>query len=167
MYSRGSVIPLFVDQIKAEKPLTVTNPQMTRFLLPLSVAVDLVLFALKNGNAGDIFVRKAPASSVGELAQACMNIFKVNLGIKDVGIRAGEKIHETLVTQEELFVSNEFDDYFCIKGEHEMNYDEYFNKGHAGNIPPEGYTSANTTRLSIQEIEKLLLSLPEIQNALS
>ena len=166
MYSRGSVIPLFVKQIKEGKPLSVTNPKMTRFLLPLSVAVELVLFALEKGINGDIFVRKSPASTMGDLAQACLNIFKVKNKIVEVGIREGEKMHETLVTQEELFASEEFDDYYKIKGDRKINYDEFFTKGHADKIPEKGYTSANTQRLSIPEVEKLLLSLPEIQREL-
>ncbi|MFH1581648.1 MAG: polysaccharide biosynthesis protein [Pseudomonadota bacterium] len=166
MYSRGSVIPLFVDQIKAGKPLTVTNKLMTRFLLPLSVAVQLVLFALEHAKEGDIFVRKAPASTVGNLAQACLNIFKAKNEIIEVGVREGEKIHETLVTQEELFSSEEFDDFYRIRSSRKMDYTEYFTQGHAGSIPKEGYTSANTQQLTIPEVEKLLLSLPEIKAAL-
>ena len=166
MHSRGSVIPLFVDQIKAGKPLTITHPGMTRFLLPLSVAVELVLFALAKGKNGDIFVRKAPASTIGDLARATANIFGVRSKIKEVGIREGEKLHETLVTQEELFVSEEFAEYYRIKGDRKMDYDEYFTKGRAAKTPKEGYNSANTRRLTIPEVEKLLLTLPEIKRAL-
>jgi len=162
MYSRGSVIPLFVDQIKAGKPLTVTNYQMTRFLLPLATAVQLVLFALEKGQSGDILVKKAPASTMKDLAQACVNIFRVKNEIKEVGIREGEK----LVTQEELIASEEFPEFYRIKGNRKMDYDEYFTKGHAVNIPKEGYNSANTERLTVAGTEKLLLSLPEIQKAL-
>jgi len=167
MYSRGSVIPLFVDQIKAGKALTVTNSSMTRFLLPLSVAVDLVLFALKNAENGDIFVRKAPACTMGDLARAATNIFKAKNEIKEVGIREGEKLHETLVTQEELFVAEEFDDYFRVKSDRKIDYEEFFTKGHAGKFPKEGYNSSNTQQLSVPEVEKLLLSLPEIKKALA
>jgi UDP-glucose 4-epimerase len=166
MYSRGSVIPLFVEQIRAEKPLTVTNYQMTRFLLPLATAVQLVLFALEKGQCGDILVKKAPASTMKDLAQACVNIFKVKNEIKEVGIREGEKMHETLVTQEELIASEEFDEFYRIKGNRKMDYDEYFTKGHPGKISQEGYTSANTRRLTLEDTEKLLLSLPEMQNVL-
>ncbi|MBU0686421.1 MAG: polysaccharide biosynthesis protein [Candidatus Margulisbacteria bacterium] len=167
MYSRGSVIPLFVSQIKENKPLTVTIAGMTRFLLPLSVAVDLVLFALERAENGDIFVRKAPAATMGDLARACINIFKAKNEIKEVGIREGEKMHETLVTQEELMVAEEFDKYYRIRSDRKIDYDEFFTKGHAAKIPKEGYNSSNTQRLSIADTEKLLLSLPEIQSALS
>jgi UDP-glucose 4-epimerase len=167
MYSRGSVIPLFINQTKSTKPLTITIPEMTRFLLPLKVAVELVTFALKNGLNGDVFVRKASAATVKDLAQACLNIFKAENKIVEVGIREGEKIHETLVTREELMHSEEFDNYYRIRNSHEMNYDEYFTRGHGKTLPAEGYTSFNTQRLSIPEIEKLLLSLPEIQKELA
>ncbi|MEA3493430.1 MAG: polysaccharide biosynthesis protein [Candidatus Margulisiibacteriota bacterium] len=167
MYSRGSVIPLFVKQAKSGKPLTVTNADMTRFLLPLSVAVELVIFAMDKAVNGDIFVRKAGAATMGDLAKAVTNIFKVDNEIKEVGIREGEKMHETLVTQEELFASEEFDKFYRIKGDRKIDYDKFFTKGQEGKIPKEGYNSSNTQRLSIPEMEKLLLSLPEIQNDLS
>jgi UDP-N-acetylglucosamine 4,6-dehydratase len=166
MYSRGSVIPLFVELIKAGKPLTVTNPFMTRFLLPLQVAVELVLFALEHGNGGDIFVRKAPAATIHDLAQACINVFQTKNEIVTIGIREGEKMHETLVTQEELVNSEEFAEYYRIYCDKKMDYDEYFIKGKEDKFPKEGYTSANTTQLTIPEIEALLLSLPEIQKEL-
>jgi len=166
MYSRGSVIPLFVEQIKAGKDLTVTNANMTRFLLPLSQAVDLVLFALEKGGNGDLFVRKASACTMGDLAQAVINIFKAKSKITEVGIREGEKLHETLVTQEELFNAEEFDLYYRINSHQKLDYDDYFTKGHAGIIPKDGHNSENASRLTIPEIEELLLSLPEIQKAL-
>jgi len=163
MYSRGSVIPLFVNLIKAGKPLTVTNPYMTRFLLALPLAVKLVLVALEHGEGGDLFVRKSPASTIKDLAQACLNVFQANNGILSIGIREGEKIHETLVTQEELVKSEDMNDYYRIRCDKKMDYDEYFTKGKSDQFPPEGYTSANTRQLNIPEIEELLLSLPEIQ----
>ncbi|MCK4814659.1 polysaccharide biosynthesis protein [bacterium] len=166
MYSRGSVIPLFVNQIKAGQPLTITVPSMTRFLLPLSVAVDLVLFALERGEPGNIFVRKAPACTIQDLAQACLNIFKANNKIEVVGIREGEKIYETLVTQEELMISEEFDNYYRVRNGQKIDYDKFFTEGRSGDIPKEGYDSENTTRLNIPQIEKLLLSLPAIEQAL-
>ena len=166
MYSRGSVIPLFINQISTGKQLTVTNPFMTRFLLSLPVAVDLVSFALSNGNNGDIFIRKAPASTMRDLAQACLNIFNANNEIINIGIRQGEKMHETLITQEELIEAEEFDDYFRIKCDKTLDYDDYFKKGHADKFPVEGYTSANTRRLTIPEVEDLLLSLPQIRDKL-
>ena len=167
MYSRGSVIPLFVDQIKSGKPLTITNPFMTRFLLPLPLAVELVLFALKHGSNGDIFVRKAPAATVGGVVQACLNIFNAKNKVINIGIREAEKMHETLVTQEEFVNSEEFDDYFRIRSDRKMDYDEYYVKGHADRFPSEGYTSANTRQLTVPEIESLLLSLDEIQAEMS
>ncbi len=167
MYSRGSVIPFFVNQIKSGKPLTVTNPFMTRFLLPLPQAVELILFALEHGNNGDIFVRKSPAATVKDLAQACLNVFNVNNEIINIGIREGEKMHETLVTQEELVQAEDFGDYFRIQCDKNMDYDEYFTKGHTNKFPAEGYTSANTNRLTVPDVEKLLLSLSEIQEELA
>ncbi len=167
MYSRGSVIPFFVNQIKSGKPLTVTNPFMTRFLLPLPQAVELILFALEHGNNGDIFVRKSPAATVKDLAQACLNVFNVNNEIINIGIREGEKMHETLVTQEELVQAEDFGDYFRIQCDKNMDYDEYFTKGHTNKFPAEGYTSANTNRLTVPDVEKLLLSLSEIQEELT
>lgn len=167
MYSRGSVIPLFVNQIKSGRPLTVTNPFMTRFLLPLEEAVELVLFALERANDGDIFVRKAPASTVLDLAKACLNIFEEKNEIVTIGIREGEKIHETLVTQEELVEAEDFGDYFRVKCEKSMDYDEYFMKGRTEKFPAEGFTSANTNQLNVPEIEELLYSLSEIQKELS
>jgi UDP-glucose 4-epimerase len=166
MYSRGSVIPLFVNQIKNNKSLTITNPNMTRFLLPLSIAVELVIYALNKGNNGDIFIRKSPASNITDLAQACLNIFNSKQKIVNIGIREGEKMHETLVTQEELFKSEEFKDYYRIEADKKMDYDEYFTKGKDDTFPKEGYTSANTTQLTIPEIEKLLFTLSEIKKEL-
>ncbi|OGL46727.1 MAG: UDP-glucose 4-epimerase [Candidatus Schekmanbacteria bacterium RBG_16_38_10] len=167
MYSRGSVIPLFVEQIKSGKDLTVTYPHMTRFLLPLPEAVDLVLYVLEHGNNGDIFVKKSPASTIGDLAQACLNIFNSKNEIITIRIREGEKMHETLVTQEELVKSDDLGDCFRLNSDKTMDYDEYFIKGHCDKFPQEGYTSSNTTKLTIPDIEKLLLSLREIQKELA
>jgi UDP-glucose 4-epimerase len=167
MYSRGSVIPLFVSQIKSGKPLTITNSLMTRFLLPLPIAVELVLFALAHGNNGDIFIRKAPAATIGDLAEACLNIFDAKNEIVNIGVREGEKMHETLVTREELVKSEDFDDYFRIRCDKGMDYDEYFIKGRTDRFPADGYTSANASRLSTPQIEELLFSLDEIQQELN
>jgi UDP-glucose 4-epimerase len=166
MYSRGSVIPLFVRQIKSGKPITLTDPDMTRFLLPLRQAVDLVLFALKNGDTGDIFVRKAPASTVFDLAKACLNVFDANNEIITIGVREGEKMHETLATQEELARAQDFGDYYRVISDRSVDYDKYLLVGNKGDFPAASYTSENTTRLSIWQVEKLLLSLPEIQHEL-
>lgn len=163
MYSRGSVIPLFVKQIKNGDPLTITHAGMTRFLLPLPVAVELVLFALEKGNSGEMLVRKSPAASVGDLAQACLNIFNAKNDIRTVGIREGEKLHETLLTREELMNSEEFDQYFRVRGEKDMDYEDFYTKGHGDRFPEDGYTSANTEQLDIKGVENLLLSLEEIK----
>jgi UDP-glucose 4-epimerase len=167
MYSRGSVIPLFVDQIASGQPLTITHPEMTRLLLPLAEAVELVTFALEHANQGDLFVRKAAAATVGDLAQALLNIFEAKNGIQIVGIRAGEKMHEVLITVEEFARANEFDDYYRIPCQHGRNYDQYFTNGtNRSAFAKDGYTSENARRLGVPEIEKLLFGLPEIRAAL-
>lgn len=163
MYSRGSVIPLFIKQIKENKPITITNPDMTRFLLPLPNAVELVKFALEKGNNEDIFVKKASASTVIDLAETCLEIFNAKNKINIIGIREGEKLHETLISQEELLKAEEFDNYYRIPSSKEFDYNKYFTEGVAKNFPNEGYTSANTKRLNKDEIKELLLSLEEIQ----
>ena len=168
MYSRGSVIPLFVDQIKRGQPLTVTHPDMTRLLLPLAEAVELVTFAMQHANQGDMFVRKATAATVRDLAQAMLNLFAAKSDMQIVGIRAGEKMHEVLITAEEFARAEEFDDYYRITCHHGHNYDEFFTRGiHASAFAREGYTSENARRLTVPEIEQLLLRLPEIQQELA
>jgi UDP-N-acetylglucosamine 4,6-dehydratase/5-epimerase len=163
MYSRGSVLPLFVKQIRAGKKLTITHPQMTRFLLPLPFSVDLVLFALEKANPGDIFVKKAPAATIEDTANACLNIFNTKNDIEIIGTRDGEKMHETLITKEELHKSEEFSEYFRISSDTEMNYDKFFTHGYAERFNKDGYTSENTKRLTIEELEELLLSLDEVK----
>jgi UDP-glucose 4-epimerase len=168
MYSRGSVIPLFVQQATSGQPLTVTHPGMTRLLLPLSQAVELVTFALEHGQQGDIFVRKAPAATVGDLAQAVKNLFQVGNDVRIVGVREGEKMHEVLVTSEELVRAEEFDHYYRIHSGRRQDYDEYFTCGVTDvRFASEGYTSNNARRLSVQETEQLLLCLPEIRRELA
>lgn len=167
MYSRGSVFPLFIEQIKAKKPLTITSGEMTRFLLPLPVAIDLVLFALEEGQNGDILVRKSPASTVEDMAKATLEIFNSNVGIKEIGIREGEKMHETLVTQEDLLKAESYDNYYRIKNLEKIDFEKYFSEGTINHFPKEGYTSANTQRLSTEETKKLVLSLKEIQEELN
>lgn len=168
MYSRGSVIPLFVDQIASGRPLTITHADMTRLLLPLAEAVELVTFAIEHGNQGDLLVRKAAAATVGDLAQATLNMFEANNAIEVVGIRAGEKMHEVLVSADEFARAEEFDDYYrvaCFRG---RNYDEFFTRGiHSVAFARDGYTSENAQRLSVPEIEQLLWRLPEIRSALA
>jgi len=166
MFSRGSVLPLFLDQIKNNSELTVTNPNMTRFLLSLTDAINLVLYAIQHGKNGDILVRKSPASTIGDLAQAMINIFNHDKGIRIIGVREGEKMHETLVTQEELMKSEENHIFYCIKNLAKIDYDAFFVSGKYDNLPKEGYTSYNTKRLTIDETMELLLSLEEIKSSI-
>ena len=168
MYTRGSVIPYFVNLMKAEKPLTVTSKNMTRFMMPLSHSVDLVLYALTNGKDGEIYVRKSPAATIGDLAEVLVEIFNYDKGIQEIGIRPGEKMHETLISNEETFRTEDCGDYYKIIPEVPgMDYRQYFFKGQKNNhLPHEGYTSANTERLSKEELKKLLLSLDEIKEEL-
>lgn len=163
MCSRGSVIPLFIDQIKKGLPITVTVPEMTRFLLPLRYSVDLVLFAFTNANPGDLFVKKAPACTIIDLAQAIKNIFKSDVEIKTIGIRHGEKLYETLVTKEELRRSEDMGDYYRISlDDRNLNYNLYFTEGDEEEAQIEDYHSHNTQRLNVKEVEELLLTLPEV-----
>jgi len=166
MYSRGSVIPLFVKQIKEGKPLTVTNREMTRFLLPLPFASELVLYALQHGDCGDLFVRKSPASTTQTLAEACLDIFGAKNPINEIGIRDGEKMHETLINFEEAIAAEDLGDYFRVKSDRALDYDRYFSQGRNVAIAAEGYTSANTEQLDLQQTKELLLSLAEIQREL-
>ena len=165
MASRGSVIPLFVEQIKSGKPMTVTDPNMTRFLMNLDEAVDLVLFAFENANQGDLFVQKSPASTVGDLAQAMKELFKSDTEIKIIGTRHGEKADETLLTREEKAKANDLGGYFRVPADtRDLNYDKYFSEGNVSNIDIHEYTSSNTTRLNIKEIIDKLMSTDYIKN---
>lgn len=164
MASRGSVIPLFVSQIKSGKPLTVTNPDMTRFLMSIEEAVDLVLYAFENGNQGDRFVRKSPASTIGILAQALKEIFEVDNEIKIIGTRHGEKMHETLLTKEEHLVAQDLGDFYRIPADtRDLNYEKYFNHGRLDLSKYEDYRSDNTTILNLEQTKEKLLSLDYIQ----
>ena len=165
LYTRGSVVPHFIDIIKAGKKLPVTSLAMTRFLLPLPDAVDLVLYALAKGKPGYLYVRKSPATTIGTLAEALCSIFDHKQGFAEVGIRAGEKMHETLVTQEELIRSNETVNYYEIPPESQgLDYNQYFVQGKKTKINKyQSFTSENTTRLNLDQTIKLLLKLPEIQ----
>lgn len=169
MYTRGSVIPFFIEQMKHKKPLTITNGDMTRFVMSLDEAINLVLFALINGKNGEIYVRKAPAATVTDLTQALVELFKYKKGIVEVGTRPGEKMHETLISPEEMFRTEDVGEYYRIISELEkMDYKGYHFKDQSmHNISAEGYTSANTVRLTVKEIKKLLLTLPEIKKELS
>ncbi len=162
MASRGSVIPLFVDCIKNGKPLKVTDPNMTRFLLSLDDSIDLVELAIKEGGQGDLFIKNAPAATVGNLAQALLNIFKASNPIEVVGVRSGEKIHETLATSLELSRSEDLGTFYKIKDVAMVSYDGFYNKGSKVGVLGD-YTSENTTQLSIPEIEEILLNLDYIK----
>ncbi len=167
MCSRGSVIPLFIKQIKEKKPITVTAPEMTRFLLPLRDAIELVVYAFNQARQGDVFIKKAPACTVADLVVALQNIFKSDVPVKIIGIRHGEKIYETLATREELAKSEDLGDYFRVTMDgRDLNYNKYFTEGDAKEAQIDDYTSHNTYRLSIQEVEELLLSLPEVTREL-
>lgn len=168
MYSRGSIIPLFVSQIKQGKPLTVTEPAMTRFLMPLSEAVDLVEYALLDSTHGDIFIRKAPASTVGDLAAAVQNAFGHQVGTTRIGMRHGEKLYETLATAHELRLAQDMGDYYRVPmDDRDLNYAKYFSEGDAQQAAMEDFHSHNARRLSVAEIEELLLTLPELRAELA
>ena len=168
MASRGSVIPLFVDQIKSGQPLTVTNPYMTRFLMSLEEAVELVVFAFQRAQAGDIMVQKSPASTIGDLAQAVKELFQAENEIKIIGTRHGEKLYETLLTKEEYFVAEDLGDFYRVPADkRDLNYDKYFVKGTKCLTSDQEYNSHNTRLLTVEEIKKKLLELPFIRQELS
>lgn len=157
MCSRGSVIPLFIDQIKNGEPITITNPEMTRFLMNLDEAVDLVQFAFEHANPGDLFVQKADASTIGDLAKAVQQLFG-DTGTRIIGTRHGEKLYETLLTQEERLRSEDMGNYFRVSADNrDLNYDKYFVEGQVKTQADEAYTSHNTIRLDIEgTINKLM-----------
>ncbi|PHR45591.1 MAG: UDP-glucose 4-epimerase [Fluviicola sp.] len=166
MASRGSVIPLFIDQIKKGEPLTVTNPEMTRYMMTLDDAVDLVLFAFENGNPGDMFVQKAPAATLDVLIQALKELYNANNEIKIIGTRHGEKLYETLVNREDMVKAVDMGDYYRIPADNrDLNYNRYFSEG-MDDHEVEEYHSHNTKRLTVVEMKSLLLKLPMIQNDL-
>lgn len=167
MYSRGSVIPLFVRQVKAGQPLTVTDPRMTRFLLPLREAVRLVEFAWQNAGQGDLFVRRAPACTIGDLADATRRLFDVDLPIKEIGIRHGEKMYEALASAEELRRAEDLGDFLRVHmDDRDLNYAKYFSEGDIEEDGHDDYTSDNAERLDRAQVEELLLTLPEVQHEL-
>ncbi|WP_027364668.1 nucleoside-diphosphate sugar epimerase/dehydratase [Desulfotruncus alcoholivorax] len=167
MASRGSVIPLFVQQIKTGQPLTVTDPNMTRYLMSLEESVELVLFAFQNANQGDIFVQKAPASTIADLAQAIKELFNANNEIKIIGTRHGEKLYETLLTREEMAHAEDLGDYYRIPADtRDLNYDKYFVNGNEQVSYGWEYTSHNTERLDVEQVKEKLLSLRYIRNEL-
>ena len=157
MASRGSVIPHFHDQIIKGENITVTNPNMTRFMMTLDHAVELVLFAFNNGQSGDIFVQKSPASTIGDLAIAMKEIYNSDVIIENIGIRHAEKMHETLLSVEERMVSKDLGDYYKVSADNrDLNYNKYFSEGIDSKAVIEEYNSFNTNRLSIQELKNLL-----------
>ena len=167
MASRGSVIPLFVDQILNKKPITITNPNMTRFMMSLENAVDLVLFAFTNSKQGDIFVQKSPASTIQNLAEVLMDIFNAQTEIRVIGTRHGEKVYESLLSKEEAVRAIDMGDYYRVPADsRDLNYANYFEKGNEKIETIEEYNSHNTYRLNKEELKKLLLELPFIQESL-
>ena len=167
MASRGSVIPLFVEQIKAGKPLTITDPNMTRFLMSLEDSVDLVLHAFEYAQQGDTFIQKAPASTVADLAQALIELFNSSVSVKVIGTRHGEKLYESLVSREEMAKAEDRQRYFRIPTDNrDLNYNKYIVEGQTKVSDIEDYTSHNTQRLNIEEIKTLLLKLSYIQEEL-
>ena len=165
--SRGSVVPHFIDQIKANNDITVTDPNMTRFIMTLEEAVDLVLFAFEHGMPGDIFVQKAPASTIGSLAKVVLDIFNSKLNIKIIGTRHGEKLYESLLTREEFANSEDMGSHYRIKADNrDLNYGKYFEEGDSKVTEMEEYHSHNTYRLSDIELEKILSELEYVKNKL-
>ncbi len=164
MASRGSVIPLFVEQIKKNKPLTITDPNMTRFMMTLEDAVDLVWFAFQNGKPGDMFVQKAPAATIEVLAKALIELYNSKSEIKLIGTRHGEKLFESLVNREEMVKAIDMGNYYRIPADtRDLNYDQYFSEGEPDMSKVEEYHSHNTERLDIEGMKELLLKLPEIR----
>jgi UDP-N-acetylglucosamine 4,6-dehydratase/5-epimerase len=167
MASRGSVIPLFIEQIKSGQPLTITDPNMTRYLMSLEEAVELVVFAFHNADAGDIMVQKAPASTIGDLAQALKELFNADNEIKVIGTRHGEKLYETLLTREEYVVSEDLGGFFRVPADkRDLNYDKYFADGDKKLTTMDEYNSHNTELLNIEQIKDKLLALEFVQNEL-
>lgn len=168
MASRGSVIPLFVSQLKEGKPLTITDPNMTRFLMSLEDSVDLVLYAYEHGQQGDIFVQKAPASTVADLAQALKEVFARDNEIRIIGTRHGEKLYESLISREEIAHAQDMGGYYCIPADNrDLNYAKYFSEGEEKISQLDDYTSHNTHRLNVEQIKTLLLKLDYIQEELN
>ncbi|MDD4566103.1 MAG: polysaccharide biosynthesis protein [Eubacteriales bacterium] len=164
LYSRGSVVPLFVDQIKSGKPLTITDPDMTRFIMSLDEAVELVLYAFENAESGDIMVQKAPASTIGDLAQAVKELFGVNNELMTIGIRHGEKMYETLLTNEECAHAVDLGNFYRVPADkRDLNYDKFFIDGEKERNAITEFNSNNTKLLNVEEIKEKLLQLDEVQ----
>lgn len=167
MASRGSVIPLFIGQMKEGRPLTVTDPSMTRFLMSLDDSVSLVLYAFEHGRQGDIFVQKAPASTMGDLALALREVFNSPVSTRVIGTRHGEKLYESLLSREEMARAHDLGDYYRVPADdRDLNYDKFFVEGETKVSTLDDYTSHNTTRLTISQIKDLLLSLEYVQGEL-
>jgi UDP-N-acetylglucosamine 4,6-dehydratase len=168
MASRGSVIPLFVDQLKSSRDITITDPNMTRFLMSLEDSVDLVLHAFKHAQQGDIFIQKAPASTVEDLAHALKEIFKKESKIKTIGTRHGEKLYESLISREEMAHAKDMGRYYRIPADNrDLNYAKYFSEGESLDLDLQDYTSHNTQRLNVAQIKELLMKLDFIQGELN
>jgi len=168
MASRGSVIPLFVSQLKEGKPLTVTDPNMTRFLMSLEDSVDLVLYAFEHGAQGDIFVQKAPASTLADLAQALKELFRSDDSLRVIGTRHGEKLYESLISREEMAKAQDMGGYYRIPADNrDLNYAQYFSEGEEKISNQEDYTSHNTTRLNVAQVKELLMNLDYIKDELN
>ena len=166
MCSRGSVIPLFIDQIKAGNPITITDPEMTRFLMNLDEAVDLVKFAFEHANPGDLFIQKADACTIGDLAKAVQQLFG-DTGTNIIGTRHGEKLYETLMTCEERLRSEDMGGYYRVAADsRDLNYDKFVVKGQVHTMANEAYTSHNTTRLNVEGTVKKILTTDYVQEAL-
>jgi UDP-N-acetylglucosamine 4,6-dehydratase len=164
MASRGSVIPLFIKQIKEKTPITITDPDMTRFMMTLEDAVDLVLYAFNNAKPGDIFVQKSPAATIDTLAKALKELYQSEVEIKYIGTRHGEKLYESLVNREDMLKAEDLGNYFRIPADNrDLNYDKYFNEGQGKISQTDEYHSHITHRLNVEEMKNLLLKLPEIQ----
>jgi UDP-N-acetylglucosamine 4,6-dehydratase len=160
MASRGSVIPLFLEQIKNNKPITITDPEMTRFMMTLDDAVELVIYAFQHGNSGDIFVQKSPASTIGELADAMKKIYDSNVDLKVIGTRHAEKLYETLLAREEVQVAEDLGNYYRVAADNrDLNYNKYFTEGSGSISEIDDYHSHNTNRLSEAELISLLNSI--------
>jgi len=168
MASRGSVIPLFINQMKSNQSLTVTDPKMTRFLMSLEDSVDLVIHAFEHAEQGDIFVQKAPASTLTDLAQALKALFQSESVVKIIGTRHGEKLYESLISREEMAKAEDMGRYYRIPADNrDLNYEKYFVEGETHITEVDDYTSHNTQRLNVDEVKTLLLNLDYIQEMLN
>lgn len=165
MASRGSVIPLFVNQIKQGLPITITDPTMTRFLMSLDEAVELVLFAFEHGRPGDLFVNKAPAGTIGDLAEALQRICNKRTDVRIIGTRHGEKLYETLCTREEMMKAEDMGDFYRVPADNrDLNYAQFFSEGEAALSQVQDYNSHNTKQLDVVGMEKLIRTLPFIRS---